>query len=281
MLALPDFLSVPAITSRQHPIVKRFRAVARGDDMAALVDGWHLIADAQRASIEFEMVAVAGAPPDREMSELMRRLERSARVVEVSTDVMDAISPVRSPSGVVALVARRPAMVGDTLAPHPALVIVAVDLQDPGNGGALVRAAEAGGVTGVIFCGASVDPWGWKPLRASMGSTFRLPVAREANPSSVVSALKHAGLRIAATMPRGGVPMHDAALDDGLAILVGGEGEGLPSSLVESADVKLSIPMSGAVESLNVAVATAVLVYEARRQRGADQAKLVASRGER
>ena len=185
------------ITSRQHPIVKRFRAVARGDETAALVDGWHLIADAQRALLEFEIVAMAGGPPDRETSELVRTLERSTRVVEVATEVMDAISPVRTPSGVAALVARRPATVADTLAPRPALVIVAVDVQDPGNGGALIRAAEAGGVTGVIFCGASVDPWGWKALRAAMGSTFRLPVVREVDPSSVVAALKRRA-------PRGG-----------------------------------------------------------------------------
>jgi TrmH family RNA methyltransferase len=136
-------------------------------------------------------------------------------------------------------------------------------------------------VTGVIFCGASVDPWGWKPLRAAMGSTFRLPVAREAAATNVVTALKQAGLRVAATIPRGGVPMHDATLDDGLAILVGGEGEGLPASLVGSADMTLSIPMSGAVESLNVAVAAAVLVYEARRQRGVDMTKALAGRRER
>lgn len=269
---------MPAITSRQHPLVKRFKAAARGDETAALVDGWHLVADAERASLDFEIVAVAGALPDREASALLRRLGKSTRIVEVSTDVMDALSPVRSPSGVAALVARRSATVEETLLPEPALVIVAVDLQDPGNSGALIRAAEAGGVTGAIFCGASADPWSWKSLRAGMGSTFRLPVARAADPATVLATLKRAGLRVAATIPRGGTPMHDAALDGRLAILVGGEGAGLSPALVQSADLTLSIPMSGAVESLNVAVATAVVVYEARRQRVAHAATVPASR---
>jgi len=258
---------VPAITSRQHPVVKRFRAAARGDRTAALVDGWHLVAEARRASLDIDLVAIAGEPPDRATAHLKKELEAATQVVSVSTDVMHAISPVRSPSGVAALVRRRAAPVAATLRPAPALVVVAVDLQDPGNGGALVRAAEAGGATGVIFCGASVDPWGWKALRAAMGSTFRLPVAREPDAAAVVAALQEAGLRVAATIPRGGAPMHDVELDDGLALLIGGEGEGLSPALVDTADLTISIPMGGDVESLNVAVAAAVLIYEARRQR--------------
>src|SRR5262245_51774991 len=259
-----------AITSRQHPVVKRFRAAARGDRTSALVDGWHLLAEARRALLEVEVVAIAGNPPDRAAAHLIRDLEAATRVVTVSTEVMHAISPVRSPSGVAALVRRRTASVAATLRPAPALAVVAVDLQDPGNGGALIRAAEAGGATGVIFCGASVDPWGWKALRAAMGSTFRLPVAREPDAEAMVAALQQAGLRVAATVPRGGVPMHHVGLGGDLALLVGGEGEGLSKTLVDSADLTISIPMSGHVESLNVAVAAAVLIYEARRQRAAD-----------
>jgi RNA methyltransferase, TrmH family len=258
---------VPAITSRQHPVVKRFRAAARGDRTAALVDGRHLVAEARKAALDIEVVAIAGDPPDRATAHLIRDLEGVTRVVVVSTQVMHAISPVRSPSGIAAVVVRRSATVSSTLTPGPALVVVAVDLQDPWNGGALVRAAEAGGATGVIFCGASVDPWGWKSLRAAMGSTFRLPVAREPDARAVVTAVKQAGLRVAAMIPRGGVRLHDASLADALAILIGGEGEGLSQSLIDSADLAISIPMAGEVESLNVAVAAAVLVYEVHRQR--------------
>jgi TrmH family RNA methyltransferase len=233
------------------------------------VDGWHLVAEARRASLAIDVVAIAGEPPDRATAHLMQDLEGVTHVVTVSADVMHAISPVRSPSGIAALVRRRAAPVAATFRPAPALVVVAVDLQDPGNGGALVRAAEAGGATGAIFCGASVDPWGWKALRAAMGSTFRLPVAREPDPAAVVATLQQAGLRVAATIPHGGTPMHDVGLDEGLALLMGGEGDGLPSTLVDHADLTISIPMSGHVESLNVAVAAAVLIYEARRQRAA------------
>ena len=258
---------MPVITSRQHPEVKRFRAAARGETTAALVDGWHLLAEAARAALEVETVAVAGEPPNAAAATLVRTLARTSRVVTVSPDVMHAMSPVRSPSGVAALVRRRAAALADVLTPVPPLVIVTVDLQDPGNAGALVRAAEAGGATGVVFSGTSADPWNWKALRAAMGSTFRLPVVREASGDAVCGTLRAAGLRIMATTPRGGVGMEEADLRAGLALLIGGEGDGLSPPLLQSADTVVSIPMHGAVESLNVAVAAAVLVYEARRQR--------------
>jgi RNA methyltransferase, TrmH family len=257
---------VPAITSRQHSIVKAFRTAARGGETTALVDGWHLLEEAHRASLDVETIAVAGDPPDG-ARDLLRVVGRTARVVSVSTDVMQAISPVRTPSGVAALVRKRPSSIASLLSPFPALVIVAVDLQDPGNAGAVVRAAEAGGATGVVFCGVSADPWGWKALRAAMGSTFRLPVAREQDAATVSDELRRAGLVIVASVPRGGVAMHDVDFRSSTAVLLGGEGEGLPPALLETADRRVSIPMAEAVESLNVAVAAALLVYETRRQR--------------
>jgi TrmH family RNA methyltransferase len=177
------------------------------------------------------------------------------------------MSPARSPSGVVAL-ARRPVEgTSGMFSRGTPLVVIAVDVQDPGNFGALLRSAEAGGATGVIATESGADPFGWKALRGAMGSAFRLPVARVSDGAAAVALARSHGLRVAAAIGRGGTPMSDADLTGPLALVVGGEGSGLLEALVTAADARITIPMTPPVESLNVSVAAALLVFEARRQR--------------
>jgi len=180
---------------------------------------------------------------------------------------MNALSPVRTPTGVAALVKRSPATLTQVLAPAPSLVVVAFDVQDPGNAGAIVRSAEAGGATGVILAGASADAWGWKALRAAMGSTFRLPVLQQSDAATACDLLRKQRLKLLATVPRGGASMYRTDMRDDTALLLGGEGAGLSAEILQRADRQITIPMRAPVESLNVAVATGVLVFEAARQR--------------
>jgi TrmH family RNA methyltransferase len=145
-------------------------------------------------------------------------------------------------------------------------VVAAVDVQDPGNVGAIVRVAEAGGATGVVVAGASADPFGWKALRGSMGSALRMPIYIKKGPYAFDEARRH-GCRIVATSPRGGRSVFDLDLTGPLVVVIGGEGPGLPPALLKSADDHVTVPMQSPVESLNAAVTTALIVYEARRQR--------------
>lgn len=256
------------ISSRQHDIVRTYRRVARGDATLALVDGWHLLQEAVTTAMPIvEIALVDGALPAACQSVLDRAGRMGARLVTVSASVMDALSPVRTPSGVVAVVQRRDVALSSTLAPAPALIVMAIGLQDPGNAGAVVRAAEAGGATGVILAGESADPWSWKALRAAMGSTFRLPVVREPDPALALRALGDAGVRRLATTPRSGRSIYEDDFTAATAIVLGGEGSGLDSTWIDAADGTLRIPMRAPVESLNVAVAAALVVYEAARQR--------------
>jgi TrmH family RNA methyltransferase len=180
--------------------------------------------------------------------------------------VLQAMSPARTPSGVVALAIPVPHGLDDVLCGDRALLAIAVDVQDPGNMGGIVRAAEAAGATGVIAAGASADPYGWKAVRGAMGSAFRLPIARVADAGEVVRACRARGLRVvAATLE--GTPLDAVALDEPCAILLGAEGIGLPPHLIAAADLRLTIPMRPPVESLSVAVAAGIVLYEARRQR--------------
>jgi TrmH family RNA methyltransferase len=258
---------VPDITSRQHPVVRAFRDAARGDGGMALLDGWHLLRDAAEAGVDIRTVAVAGSPPSGSEAALLDRLARTIDVFTVSTSVMDAISPVRTPAGIAAIARRISYALIDLFEPAPPLVVVACDIQDPGNAGAIVRSAEAGGATGVLMAGASANPWHWKSLRAAMGSTFRLPVVCRHDTSAAIQDLRDAGLAVLATVPRGGVAIDAADLRDAVALVVGGEGRGLPADVIAQTDGQLTIRMREPVESLNAAVAAALVVYEAARQR--------------
>jgi RNA methyltransferase, TrmH family len=257
----------PTITSRQNPLVARFKAAADHDAQWMLLEGAHLLTEALEAGLAVDCVAV---DPDRlaggDLDALARALPVD-RLVTVSRSVLDAMSPVRTPSGIVALAARPRHAAADVMHGGTALLVGAADIQDPGNLGAVIRAAEAGGATGVITTPGGADPFGWKAVRGSMGSAFRLPIAHAASATAMVDQARAAGLQVVAAVGHGHTPMHAIDFTRATVVVLGSEGHGLARALMESADVRVSIPMTPPVESLNVAVAAALLVYEARRQR--------------
>jgi len=260
------------ITSRQNPVVGLYRAVADGVDRSLmLLDGVHLVTDALDAHTAIvDAVVLHDALGDAAIAPLVARLrEAGAELRSANEPVMAALSPVRSPSRLVARARRDGTTLGTLFEAAAPVVVAAVDVQDPGNLGAIVRVAEAGGATGVAAVGRSADPFGWKALRGSMGSALRLPIAMLADPTTLVAEARRKGCRLVASQPRGGKSFDDADLSGPLVLFVGGEGAGLPSALVDAADLLVSIPMAPKVESLNTAVSAALLVYEARRQRRA------------
>ena len=247
----------------------RFRTAARGDvGGVMLLDGAHLVADALAAKVTFQLVAVT--PASSEQTDIRALVDALARggveVITVSSSVMDASSPVKTPTGIVAL-AERPVADAAALYTGRALVVAAVDVQDPGNLGAIVRVAEAAGATGFVAAGGSANPFGWKALRGSMGSALRLPIASETTPEEAIAEARRHGCRVVAAVPRDGRPVFDADLSGPIAVLIGGEGQGLGRELTDAADERVTIPMQAPVESLNAAVTAALIVYEARRQR--------------
>ena len=263
------------VTSRRNALVARFRSASRTNRRSRthlLLDGRRLIADARRAGVSLETVLVAESALRRDapaLDALVANCEANRIDVVVGSDpVLAAASPLRSPSTAVALARHRPPSVDDVLARavHGCL-IAPVGVQDPGNLGAIVRAADAAGAGGVVVAGTAADPYGWKALRGAMGSTFRLPVADAGDRSGLPEQARRAGCAVLAAAPRGGRSMYDLDLTRPLLILIGGEGAGIDSPVFASADAVVSIPMAGGVESLNAAVAAALIAYEARRQR--------------
>jgi RNA methyltransferase, TrmH family len=254
------------ISSRQNPLVKQFRDVARGDVAGAmLLDGEHVIDEALGSGVVIDVAAFGERLGKGSLADRMQRA--GTKIVLVTDAVLGAISPVQNPSGVVGI-ARRPAQSLDALfAREPQLIAMLHDVQDPGNVGAVVRAAEGCGATGVICTERTADPFGWKALRGAMGSAFRLPVAARQPLAEALAIARSKGLRVFATIARGGTPLPHCDLRGPSAIIFGGEGAGLSEDLLQAADVRLTIPMQPPVESLNVAIATALVIYEAARQR--------------
>ena len=255
------------ITSRQNPLVARFRSVARGDEPGILLEGPHLIAEALAAGvgIRYVMTTAKGMGRD-DIAALIPQLERvRADVSSVPEAVIAAVSQLNSSSAIVAVGDSPESSVARLFSGTP-LVAIACDVQDPGNVGAIVRAVEAAGGSGVVAAGRSADPYGPKALRGSMGSALRLPIGRGGAEDAVVLARRH-GCRVLAAVPRGGESLFDLDLTSGVAVLIGGEGAGLARTLVEAADTPLTIPMEPQVESLNAAMTAALVMYEARRQR--------------
>src|SRR6266542_1623834 len=254
------------ITSRQNPLVKQFRDVTRGDVAGAmLLDGEHVIDEALSSGVVIDVAAFGDRLGKGHLAERMQRA--GAKIVLVSDAVLSAISPVHTPSGVVGI-ARRPAeSLEDLFARKPQLIAVLHDVQDPGNVGAVVRAAEGCGATGVICSERTADPFGWKALRGSMGSAFRLPVVARQRLAEGLAMARSKGLRVFATTARDGTSLPHCDLRGPSAIIFGGEGAGLSEDLLQAADERLTIPMQPPVESLNVAIAAALVIYEAARQR--------------
>ncbi len=267
----PPTSRMRSITSRQNPIVARFRALADTADPAGarlLLDGVHLVREALESGLGFEIAAVSSSrvASDAEEAQVAHALaDAGVEVVDAPDAVFAAMSPVRTPSGLVAIATRVPATASEVCAPPNARVLVAIDVQDPGNVGALVRTAEAAGVTGIFVSGASANPFSWKAMRGSMGSALRVPVVGGMTTASVMTCLRSGGIRRVAAVPRGGEDPDTINWQGKVALILGGEGAGLPDEVTRASDARVSIPMAAPVESLNVAAAGAILLYAMRQ----------------
>jgi TrmH family RNA methyltransferase len=264
-------MAEPIIRSRTNPLVKRLRALKQrgaGADLA-LLEGFTLIEEAQAAGIE---IVEAALTPAAERSErgaaLVRSLAmRGVPVRRVDEAVLASLSEAETSQGLVAL-GRRPSFDEDAIHAGIPLVVVAAGLQNPGNVGALLRAGEAAGATGAYLTFGTADPFSWKALRGAMGSAFRLPHVRGLRAEDALARLRGRGVTTLAAVARGGEPYDAVDLRRPVAFVLGPEAGGLAPDLAARTDSRITIPMSGRAESLNVAVAAGVLLFEATRQRG-------------
>ncbi len=248
------------LRSPANPLIKEVRrAIERGAatrDGDCVAEGFHLLEEAlaSRRPVRAVLATASAVPRLPELG--------GARLVVLEDALFRSIAATETSQGVLALV-RPPAWHTADLLRPPALVVVLDGLQDPGNAGAILRAAEAFGASGAIFVKGTVNASNPKAVRASAGSLFRLPLVAGLDPAAVRAAL--AGLDLYAALPDGAQDLAAADLRRPCALVVGSEGHGVSAELRAGA-VPLRIPMTG-VESLNAAMAAGILLYEARRQR--------------
>jgi RNA methyltransferase, TrmH family len=186
-------------------------------------------------------------------------------VHEVTERAAKALSDTVTPVGLVAVCSVPETGLDDVLALSPRLVAVAVEISEPGNAGTLIRIADAMGSDAVVLAGHSVDPYNGKCLRASAGSIFSIPVVTEPDAAQAVTALTDAGLQVLATTVDGEVSLDDADLWHPTAWLFGPEAHGLSAELAALATHRVRIPMPGNAESLNVASAASICLYQSVR----------------
>ena len=260
------------IRSRTNPLVKRLRALkerASGGDLA-LLEGFTLVDDALACGLEIVEAALttraAGTIAGREVTARLASRSVSVRVVEDA--ILASLSETETSQGLLAL-ARRPRFDEDALYSGRPLVVVAAGLQNPGNVGALLRAAEAAGATGAYLASGTADPLSWKGLRGAMGSAFRLPHVRGLPIADAIARLRGRGVTVLAAMAEAGERYDAVDLTGPVAFVLGQEAGGLTADAAARADRRITIPMGGRAESLNVAVAAGVLLFEAARQRAA------------
>jgi TrmH family RNA methyltransferase len=256
------------ITSASNPLLKDVRrAIARG---GLTPEGWcvaetfHLLEEALRSDCEVKTLLVAESV--RSAAEGHVRGLRRIKVVVVPDSLMDGLSATETSQGVIALV-KPPEWKLEQLFRGCPLVAVLDGLQDPGNCGAIVRAAEAFGATGVLFIKGTASPYNPKTLRASAGSLFRVPFLHGVDAALARAALQQNRVELYAGVPaRSGVrSLAQVDLSARSGLIIGNEARGVGGEL-RAAALDVAIPTVG-VESLNAAVAAGIMLYEARRQR--------------
>jgi RNA methyltransferase, TrmH family len=247
---------------------------ARWSERAFVAEGAELIRCALEAGVPIESVYVAPeAEHDRSTDDLCRRAGAAgARVFPLGPGVLERVADTVTPQPILAVLPMLDELGDRPQAwPPPArtgsLVVVLVDVRDPGNAGTVLRAVDASGSTAVVFAADSVDPYNPKTVRSSAGSLFHVPLAVRPDSLAVAAELSEAGYRTVASLVHDGGDY--AALDWSVptALFLGNESSGLDPAVSAALDGSLAIPMAGRAESLNVGVACAVVCFEAFRQR--------------
>jgi RNA methyltransferase, TrmH family len=257
------------ITSAANPLVKQLRALAdrrhRRRDGEFVVEGVQPVWRAVEAGWPVRtLVVVPELLPDSARDLVERQRAAGVRVAAVSAELAGRLTERDRPPGLFAVVGQRQAGLEELPVTPDAVFAVLVSVANPGNLGTVLRTADAAGVAGVVLVGDTTDEFAPRAVKASMGSLFAVPVARAGERQLVGWARGH-GVRLVATS--GYADAEHWALDwtGPQAVLLGSEGEGLPDGLLAAADVRVRIPMVGTAESLNLAVAAGLVLYEARR----------------
>ena len=251
-------------SARVAAAVKLHRHVGRRRAGRFLAEGPNLVEAASARGLVRDLFVTEAAA--RRYESLLAGEQAPVHVV--TERAAKALSDTVTPTGLVAVCEVPEVRLDEVLTGAPRLIAVAVEIGEPGNAGTLIRIADALGAAAVILGGHSVDPYNGKCLRASAGSIFSIPVVVAPDTHAAVAALRAAGLQVLGTTVDGETSLDDADLAAPTAWLFGPESHGLPADIAGEADHRVRIPMAGGAESLNVAAAAAICLYQSARTMG-------------
>ncbi|AXN44388.1 23S rRNA (uridine(2479)-2'-O)-methyltransferase [Mycobacterium marinum] len=256
-------------SARVSAAAKLQRHVGRRRTGRFLAEGPNLVEAAAARGLIRELFVTEAAEQRHEP--LLAR--QDAPVYVVTERAAKALSDTVTPSGLVAVCEMPTTGLAEVLSGAPRLVAVAVEIGEPGNAGTLIRIADAMGANAVVLAGNSVDPYNGKCLRASAGSIFAIPVIVAPDTSAALGALRGAGLQVLASVVDGEKSLDDIdqLLEAPTAWLFGPEAHGLSAEVAAGAHHRVRIPMSGGAESLNVAAAAAICLYQSARALSSDR----------
>ena len=254
------------ITSRENPVFKSLRTVADEPRRHgfALADGIHLVSTCLARGVTVARLLVSESGQQRPEIAALLRAAAGTDCLVLRDSLFRDISGVSTPTGIAAVIAIP--MPSDDALPGDAVLLDAV--QDAGNVGAILRTAAAAGVREVLLGPGCAGAWTARVLRAGQGAHFSLTIREQVNLAAVLAAGSATSI---ATVAGGGTNLYQIDLTGPVFWLVGNEGAGLSADLIAAADVRATIPLASGIESLNVAAATAVCLFEASRQRLAPQ----------
>jgi TrmH family RNA methyltransferase len=258
------------IEGRHNPLVKDLRRAFDRSELTSdgycAIEGFRILEEAIRSGLRFRAVFFSESAAAR-AEKLLSQLGAQVETLLLPDKLFAGAVPSDAPQGVAALARWKEFSLEDVLAKSVAGPLLAIaGVQDPGNLGTILRSAEAFGAGGVLLGEGTVSMFNPKVVRASAGSVFRLPLAR-AELSGLPGLMKERGLRLLATASHKGTPLDQAKLSGPLAIFIGSEGAGLSRDLIKEMDEVVAIPQAPQVESLNVGVATSIVLYEVMRQK--------------
>lgn len=254
------------ITSRDNPLFKLARSLGsrKGRDKSGmfLVEGVKLVGEALSRPELVETILISESTRESLVGDLETyQIPR----VTISSELAEALAETETTQGVWAI-CRRLGLVQMERASSLDFVLVLAQIQDPGNLGTMLRTAWAVGVEAVLLSVGSVDAFNPKVIRSAMGATFKLPVYTDISLSDI-ETLQNNGFQVLACDPQGEISLFQSDLRGKMAIIMGNEGQGLSPEWKTVADYRLNIPLQAGVESINVAVACGIVLYEAYRQR--------------
>jgi RNA methyltransferase, TrmH family len=255
------------ITSKDNSLIKEIKKLKekkyRSEKRLFIIEGFRFVEEALKSSFHIETICVS----ENSLSKLSdygleNHLEGNVKVISLAEGIFNTLSSTESPQGILAIVRMKSSEVFNNTNNY-----VLIDkVQDPGNLGTIIRTAHAAGCSGVILTKGTVDLYNEKTLRSTMGSIFNIPIIEDKD-LSFTKELRNNGYKLVCSSLDTEYNFYDIDLTQKLIISVGNEGNGISKELYDISDIKVKIPMPGGAESLNVAVAASIMIYEGVRQK--------------